>query len=104
MRIDISVNEFADRIRKFDSCDLDYSQACALGEWIEEDSDDPSWTVCVGDWAILSSFYTFDELVERAHEHGATHVDAESVLDVDTDDVDCWALIRVDDGFVVVER
>lgn len=104
--IAISKSEFFDRIRRFDSCNLDYDQAGALYDFIEDmiDQEIIGPDVCIGDWAILTSAYTLDEINA---EHDRDFQDWYEVADAVCYDFldNCYTdVIPVDDTTAVMVR
>ena len=103
MRIDISVNEFADRVRRFDSCGLDWGQAYALGEFVEgleADLGDDFGSVCIGDWAITTWSTSLDEIND---EHGTEFESLDDLQDrISWDHLDGTATAAIDCGDSIV--
>lgn len=108
MRIEISNNEWADRVRKFDSCGLSYVGALALAEWIEtlaDAIDDPDLGSDIGTWAILSHETTIADLASEHPDRLTDESTFDDVLEAIHWDFlgDCYSdAIYVDDSMLIV--
>lgn len=95
MLVQVHSSAFVDAIRSFDSCDLSYSEAHALYDYLDGFFEDEE-PISIGDYAILSYSTTLATIREEYD------IDADTWDDIDADNLDAWAIIPTSDHTAVI--